>query len=255
MADAVAVHRKYLKAAVGALCSEKGYDSITRQAIETLTEMIQSYIGEIGRSSLAICELSGRSKPTLNDVRLALVEMGLDVDGLNTNLQPTAKAFLIPRPTVSRPFQQPKPLQSGTKEGRPAYVPNYLPSFPDPHSYVKTLTYRREADEYEKCREKYAAMRRDVETGLAKFLSKTSISEPIVKNCANSQDYLLIVNEPATLPYLTALMPTAEDAIVPVKPDKTPQDSEESTSEKPVQEPMDNPFLKPPKRRKTTAKS
>ena len=33
-------------------------------------------IGEIGRSSLAICELSGRSKPTLNDVRLALVEMG-----------------------------------------------------------------------------------------------------------------------------------------------------------------------------------
>ena len=33
-------------------------------------------ICEIGRSSLGICELSGRSKPTLNDVRLALVEMG-----------------------------------------------------------------------------------------------------------------------------------------------------------------------------------
>ena len=42
MADATAVHRKYLKASVGALCLEKGYDSITRQAIETLTEMIQS---------------------------------------------------------------------------------------------------------------------------------------------------------------------------------------------------------------------
>ena len=42
MADATAVHRKYLKAAVGALCLEKGYDSITKLAIETLTEMIQS---------------------------------------------------------------------------------------------------------------------------------------------------------------------------------------------------------------------
>lgn len=42
MADATTVHRKYLKAAVGALCLEKGYDSVTRLAIETLTEMIQS---------------------------------------------------------------------------------------------------------------------------------------------------------------------------------------------------------------------
>ena len=42
MADASTVHRKYLKAAVCVLCLEKGYDSITRLAIETLTEMIQS---------------------------------------------------------------------------------------------------------------------------------------------------------------------------------------------------------------------
>lgn len=33
-------------------------------------------ICETGRSSLSICELSGRSKPTLNDVKLALIEMG-----------------------------------------------------------------------------------------------------------------------------------------------------------------------------------
>ena len=42
MADGTTVHRQYLKAAVGALCLEKGYDSVTRLAIETLTEMIQS---------------------------------------------------------------------------------------------------------------------------------------------------------------------------------------------------------------------
>ena len=41
--------------------------------------------------------------------------------------------------TRGRPFQPPKPLQSGTKETQPSYVPNYLPSYPDPHSYVKTL--------------------------------------------------------------------------------------------------------------------
>lgn len=35
-----------------------------------------SVIGELGRSSLTICELSGRSKPTLNDVKIALIEMG-----------------------------------------------------------------------------------------------------------------------------------------------------------------------------------
>ena len=47
MADATTVHRKYLKAAVGALCLEKGYDSVTRLAIETLTEMIQSCKSEL----------------------------------------------------------------------------------------------------------------------------------------------------------------------------------------------------------------
>ena len=98
-------------------------------------------------------------------------------------------------------------------------------------------------------------MRRDVEAGLTKFLSKTSISEPIVKNCTNPEDYLLIINEPPTLPYLTALMPTTEDAIVPAKPDKSLQDSEDSASEKPTPEAIDNPFLKPAKRRKMTTKT
>lgn len=65
----------------------------------------------------------------------------------------------------------------------------------------------------------------------------------------------MIVNEPGPLSYLTALMPTAEDAVVPVKPEKTSQDSEDSASEKPPQEPADNPFLKPAKRRKTMAKT
>ena len=67
--------------------------------------------------------------------------------------------------------------------------------------------------------------------------------------------FLVIVNEPPTLPYLTALMPTAEDAIVPVRPDKSSQDSEDSASEKPAPEAIDNPFLKPAKRRKMTTKT
>ena len=65
----------------------------------------------------------------------------------------------------------------------------------------------------------------------------------------------MIVNDPGPLSYRTALMPTAEDAVVPVKPEKTSQDSEDSANEKPSQEPADNPFLKPAKRRKTTAKT
>ena len=47
--------------------------------------------------------------------------------------------FHIITASLTRPVHQQKPLQSGTKESRPSHVPNYLPSFPDPHSYVKTL--------------------------------------------------------------------------------------------------------------------
>ena len=37
---------------------------------------------------------------------------------------------------------QPKTLQVGTKTQRPSNVPTHLPSFPDPHTYIRTPVSR-----------------------------------------------------------------------------------------------------------------
>jgi transcription initiation factor TFIID subunit 8 len=65
-------------------------------------------------------------------------------------------------------------LQAGSKPSNPSHIPNYLPSLPDPHAFVRTATYKQPETEYEAIREKSANQKRDIERALTRFLAKTS---------------------------------------------------------------------------------
>ena len=69
-------YRHCLKASVGALLLESGFDSAEKLAIESITELLQSFLKELGRSSRAFCELACRTEVLGADVMLALSEMG-----------------------------------------------------------------------------------------------------------------------------------------------------------------------------------
>ncbi|XP_022792490.1 transcription initiation factor TFIID subunit 8-like [Stylophora pistillata] len=75
MADVNAVNRRLLEISICALLREHGFSSASKIALETLTEMLQSYLGELGHSCKLSCELSARVKPTLSDVKVALIDM------------------------------------------------------------------------------------------------------------------------------------------------------------------------------------
>ncbi|XP_019615953.1 PREDICTED: transcription initiation factor TFIID subunit 8-like [Branchiostoma belcheri] len=68
--------RRALTVAVSALCTEGGFGTAEKGALESLTEMLQSYITEMGRSAKQYCELAGRTEPMLTDVTVSLIEMG-----------------------------------------------------------------------------------------------------------------------------------------------------------------------------------
>lgn len=42
MAENQLIHRRILQSAIGALCSEQGFSCVSKMALETLTEMLQS---------------------------------------------------------------------------------------------------------------------------------------------------------------------------------------------------------------------
>jgi histone H3/H4 len=69
-------YRQCLKISVGALLVENGFDTADKLALETITELAQSFLKELGRSSRAFCELACRTEVLGADVLLALSEMG-----------------------------------------------------------------------------------------------------------------------------------------------------------------------------------
>ena len=92
-------YRALLKISVSSLCTELGYTSAEAAALETLTELTQSFVTELGRSARAFTELAGRVEPVSADILLALLEMGVGVAGLHNYAQ------RIGRLTVPTPAQ------------------------------------------------------------------------------------------------------------------------------------------------------
>jgi transcription initiation factor TFIID subunit 8 len=170
--------RRALNASVAALCIEAGYLSSDRGAIELLTQILQSYICEIGRTSRAYSDSAHRSDPSVCDIELALIDLGAKYSKLDDYSRRPHRRH-VPRQVRNYPHPQNKLLQVGTKKQRPAHIPPHLPPFPDNHTYVKTATYQLPHMDYKTIREKLAEQRSQSRQCFSKYLAKTCPSASI----------------------------------------------------------------------------
>ena len=193
---------------MSALCTEVGYVTAEQCAIETLCEMLQSYLIELGRSSRAFGELSGRTQPMLSDVVLAMIEMGIDVESIPAYANRQNRKVIQPCMT-SLPVPNPRNLSAGEKQSHPVHIPDYLPLFPDPHTYIKTPTHKPPVTEYQIVRERAASQKRDVERALTRFIAKTGETESLFQD--DPYAFPLIANKPKALPYLDSLLPKDQE--------------------------------------------
>ncbi|XP_071450058.1 transcription initiation factor TFIID subunit 8-like [Hetaerina americana] len=206
------MRRKALVIIISNLLAETGFESAEKQALETLVEMLQSFITEVGGSSKSYCELAGRTEVLLGDVVMALLEMGVPCwdtnggcDGLHAYSRRSNRSTLAP-PTVGTAPKQPTILQAGTKRPHPPHVPPHLPFFPDPHAYIRTPTHKQPVTEYEAIRDRSACQKRDVERALTRFVAKTGDTHSLFLSedtCA----FPLIACKGTANPYLSALLP------------------------------------------------
>ncbi|KYN22446.1 PREDICTED: transcription initiation factor TFIID subunit 8 [Trachymyrmex cornetzi] len=265
----VNTRRKILSQVVSSILVECGYDTCEKQVLETLTEMLQSFIVEIGASGRNYCELSGRTEPLIADVILALINMGIKLDNIETYAKRQSRTVL---PTLQQQTQakQLNILQAGVKQGHPSHIPNYLPYFPDPHAYIRTPTHKQPVTEYEAIREKVATQKRDIERALTRFIAKTGETHSLFLTEDNSM-FPLISCKPQFPSYISALLP--QDQIFepdpefqfdssPVKKKKEQQTEDRLTEEGnqtqnenmeqngetiTQQDVIDNPYLRPGK--------
>ena len=154
--DPVDPFRACLRVAVSSLCTEVGFDCADSTALETMTEMTQSLLVELGRSSRAFCELASRVEPVSADIMLAMVEMGIPVTGLQEYAM-RSNRLTLPAPSQTVTAKQTAILHTGNKKRHPIHIPEHLPEMPDSHSYIRTPTHRQPDTDYESVREKAAS--------------------------------------------------------------------------------------------------
>lgn len=255
--------RKALAASVSCLLQESSFDSADKMALETLTEMLQSFLTELGHSSRSYCELSGRVEPVIGDVIMGLIGMGISIEGIDSHARRQNRT-VVPPPSVAAQPKQLSILQAGIKQTPPPHVPEYLPEFPDPHAYIRTPTHKQPVTEYEAIREKSALQKRDLERALTRFVAKTGEQHSLFLTPDNNNPFPLIPCKAGYPSYLNALLPkdqifdfeefeVKQTSFRKPSPLKTEQEEGESASktEEPVKssesEAIDNPYLRPVK--------
>ncbi|XP_013372235.1 PREDICTED: transcription initiation factor TFIID subunit 8 isoform X2 [Chinchilla lanigera] len=218
--------RRTLQVVVSSLLTEAGFESAEKASVETLTEMLQSYISEIGRSAKSYCEHTARTQPTLSDIVVTLVEMGFNVDTLPAYAKRSQRMVITAPPVTNQPVT-PKALTAGQNRPHPPHIPSHFPEFPDPHTYIKTPTYREPVSDYQVLREKAASQRRDVERALTRFMAKTGETQSLFKDDVST--FPLIAARPFTIPYLTALLPSELEMQQMEETDSSEQDEQPDT--------------------------
>ncbi|XP_063980649.1 transcription initiation factor TFIID subunit 8 isoform X2 [Diachasmimorpha longicaudata] len=233
---------------------------------EALVGVMEKIIVGLGESAKNYTELAGRTEPLIADVIVALINMGMRLEGLENYGKRPHRTVLPPLQQQTQ-SKQLNILQAGVKQPHPSHIPNYLPAFPDPHAYIRTPTHKQPVTEYEAIREKTASQKRDTERALTRFIAKTGDTHSLFFTADNST-FPLIACKPQFPSYLSALLP--QDQIFEPEPDfnfepspvkkkkevTADADDEAETSVEIVeqneevstqQDAIDNPYLRPGK--------
>ncbi|CAD5121342.1 DgyrCDS9865 [Dimorphilus gyrociliatus] len=220
--------QKALKASIGAILQMIGFEAANPIALSTLTEMLRSYLTEIGKQAKMICEAANRTEPIISDISLALIEMGNDITKIEDfSKRPMRLVNFDQATSTTKPPM--KTLRVGQRPDMPGYVPSYLPSFPDPHTYMSRQPDPPSHGTYAELREKAASQKRDVERALTTLIAKTGETDLIFED--DPLAFPLIANAKQPLPYIDALLPKEYDTVT----------SEETGTDAN----SDNPYLRP----------
>ncbi|KAL7078129.1 hypothetical protein ACQ4LE_002790 [Meloidogyne hapla] len=165
------VHKRILSQSTAAICQMAGFTNIQSSILDTLTALAHKYLTQICCSSRELCEHTGRSIITPGDVFMAILSSGIDVQKFPEFLQSIQRAKPPPQFTVKSqsPVKSPPLLRISDPRPHPSYFPNFLPPFPDPHTYIRTEVKDDIDNTYEKVRCLTATNRRDTEKSLINY--------------------------------------------------------------------------------------
>ncbi|BFU19551.1 bromodomain associated, putative [Entamoeba histolytica HM-1:IMSS-B] len=135
--------RKILKIAAAQIAMSAGYTDAKESALETIADVMEMYIQEIGKKTHQISEHNGRTESSFIDLLFAMEQLGIDIFSFGDYVTKEDKLFIdgIPEFPVIKATDE-IPIEKQHNEEKP-YIPGFLPPLPDARTYKNTPIYQK----------------------------------------------------------------------------------------------------------------
>lgn len=239
-------HEDALQFCIVDICRSIGFNYVNARCLNLLNQKLIHFFLQVGLNASNYCELTRRTDPTFVDVLKSLSALNIDISKIDSLIKQNSKSTCSSYQACSPIF--PKILSVGKKQPHSSFIPDNLPPFPDPHTYLSTPATNTSDIPYSQQRENMAIQKRNATESLIQYAlrvhRKTDLSGELISNIF-VDELPLIPPYPSEYPYLTALVPntlsTSSPRNVKRKSIKL-SDIDFSVSI--------NPFLRPPKRKR-----
>ncbi|CAJ0944320.1 unnamed protein product, partial [Mesorhabditis belari] len=168
-------YRKVLRQATAAILTQNECGKATAPAHETLTQLMETYILALSEGTKHAYEAATRTKPFYGDVVVSLANLGVEEASLNQFLCSqlgTAEPLVIQTPKIEPPSRFQQSLQVGKARSHPPYIADGMPSFPDPHTYIRTEISGDPEISYDKVREYASEVDRESRKNLIDLMQR-----------------------------------------------------------------------------------
>lgn len=193
---------------------EYGFENIELSAYHQFLDVSNTILRRLLLNVKNFIEVQSRTEPCPSDVARALQIMNVKSSSLQqTFTHPIKHRLRSPdRQTETHSAKLFRVTHSAnnssSRKHRPIYIPDFLPEFPDPHTFISSETYADLRKDYPRVRQLLADQRRALQRSLVKFKLQTNEKISVItSHGANVNDYYLIKNTISPLPYLSALLP------------------------------------------------
>ncbi|KAK9072802.1 hypothetical protein SSX86_009237 [Deinandra increscens subsp. villosa] len=197
------------KVAVAQICERVGFDSCNDSALESLADIAIRFVRDLGKTAKFYANVANRTESNVFDVIQGLEDLGSSTgfpggsEACTSLLQSGAMKEIMEYVEVIEeiPFAQPVPsfpivrsrkltpsfAQMGeTPEFK--HVPEWLPAFPDPHTYIYTPVWNERTSDPRSDKVELARQRRKAESSLLSLQKRLLASGTAVTSTSSTSE-------------------------------------------------------------------
>ncbi|XP_022926028.1 transcription initiation factor TFIID subunit 8-like [Cucurbita moschata] len=196
--------REVSKVAAAQICQSLGFQGSKESALDTLAEIVIVYLSDLGKMANFYSNLAGRTECNVFDIIRGLKDLGApgshqdaEVSRCLAGSRTIQEIFEYVNSVQEIPFSQPMaqfPIIKSSKvlpsfiqmrETPPSkHIPNWLPAFPDPHTYIYTPVWNKRMTDPRTDKIEQARQRRKAEKSLL------SLQQQLVVNTDHLEEEL-----------------------------------------------------------------